>query len=127
MKKYFEYIENIEKIIEREKTEGAENAEKASQLLFETIKNGKNIFLFGTGHSHMLAEELFYRAGGLVNIRPILEKGRLCNYYFKFGQKCRSRGRGASFKELRRKRHCAYKYGAYFKSYVAPQIRKAAF
>ena len=73
MDKYFEYIENIEKIIEREKTEGAENAEKASQLLFETIKNGKNIFLFGTGHSHMLAEELFYRAGGLVNIRPILE------------------------------------------------------
>lgn len=73
MEKYFEYIENIERIIEREKREGLKNAEKAVNILFETVKNGKNIFLLGTGHSHMLAEELFYRAGGLVNIRPVLE------------------------------------------------------
>ena len=46
---------------------------KCAELFAETLKNGKNIFLFGTGHSHMLAEEMFYRAGGLVNIRPILE------------------------------------------------------
>lgn len=47
--------------------------EKCAQLFAETLKNGNNIFLLGTGHSHMLAEEMFYRAGGLVNIRPILE------------------------------------------------------
>lgn len=47
--------------------------EKCARLFAETLKNGKNIYLFGTGHSHMLAEEMFYRAGGLVNIRPILE------------------------------------------------------
>ena len=29
----------------------------------------------GAGHSHMLAEELFYRAGGLVRVRPILFEG----------------------------------------------------
>lgn len=29
---------------------------------------------FGTGHSHMLAEELFYRAGGLVKVYPILDE-----------------------------------------------------
>ena len=28
--------------------------------------------MFATGHSHMLAEELFYRAGGLVTIDPVL-------------------------------------------------------
>jgi uncharacterized phosphosugar-binding protein len=29
--------------------------------------------VFGTGHSHMLAEELFYRAGGLVPVNAILD------------------------------------------------------
>ena len=73
MKKYVEYIEIVEKIIEREKNEGAGSIEKAAELFAGAIKNGSNIFLFGTGHSHMLAEELFYRAGGLVKIQPILE------------------------------------------------------
>ena len=32
------------------------------------------IYVFGCGHSHMLAEECFYRAGGLANVCPILEE-----------------------------------------------------
>ena len=38
----------------------------------DTTRNELRIFLFGTGHSHMLAEEGFYRAGGLANVVPIL-------------------------------------------------------
>jgi len=38
----------------------------------ETIQRERRIFLFGTGHSHMLSEEGFYRAGGLANVVPIL-------------------------------------------------------
>jgi uncharacterized phosphosugar-binding protein len=38
----------------------------------ETTRNGKRIFVFGTGHSHLQAEEAFYRAGGLANVVPIL-------------------------------------------------------
>lgn len=30
-------------------------------------------YLFGSGHSHMLAEEAFYRAGGLKRVVPILD------------------------------------------------------
>jgi uncharacterized phosphosugar-binding protein len=33
------------------------------------------VHAFGSGHSHMIAEELFYRAGGLVRVRPILFEG----------------------------------------------------
>jgi uncharacterized phosphosugar-binding protein len=40
--------------------------------MVETIQHGNRIFLFGTGHSHMLAEEAFYRAGGLAAAVPIL-------------------------------------------------------
>ena len=38
----------------------------------ETIRRERRLFLFGTGHSHLLAEEGFYRAGGLANVVPML-------------------------------------------------------
>ena len=38
----------------------------------ETTRRDHRIFLFGTGHSHLIAEEGFYRAGGLANVVPIL-------------------------------------------------------
>lgn len=72
MSKYIEYIENVQSIIEKIKTEGADSILKTAEVFKNALKKGKNIFLFGTGHSHMLAEELFYRAGGLVEIRPVL-------------------------------------------------------
>jgi len=37
-----------------------------------TTRNDRRIFLFGTGHSHLMAEEGFYRAGGLANVVPML-------------------------------------------------------
>ena len=49
------------------------NIDKASQIMFEAMKNDKIVHIFATGHSHMFAEEMFYRAGGLVQINPILE------------------------------------------------------
>lgn len=53
-----------------------ENAEKknlgrAAEKVAEAIQNGGIIQLFGCGHSHILTEEVFYRAGGLVPIKPI--------------------------------------------------------
>jgi uncharacterized phosphosugar-binding protein len=38
----------------------------------ETISQEKRIFIFGTGHSHMMAEEAFYRAGGLAPAVPMV-------------------------------------------------------
>jgi len=72
VKKYLEYIKINQEIIEKIATEGSGNIEKTAELFSEALINNRKIFLFGTGHSHMLAEELFYRAGGLVKIQPIL-------------------------------------------------------
>lgn len=72
MKKYIEYIENVKNIVEKIETAGEESIEKTAKIIADTLINGRRIYLFGTGHSHMLAEELFYRAGGLVNIQPVL-------------------------------------------------------
>lgn len=68
-----EYFKNLQNILERIITEQAENIEEASKAVADTLMNGGRIHAFGTGHSHMLAEEIFYRAGGLVNVNPILE------------------------------------------------------
>ena len=70
--KHLEYIEKTKKIIEQIEENCSENIESAARLCSQALMNNRRIFLFGTGHSHMLCEELFYRAGGLLNIQPIL-------------------------------------------------------
>lgn len=75
MSKAIEYFENLQKILTRILTEQGENIETAARAVADTLENGGRIHTFGTGHSHMLAEEIFYRAGGLVNVNPILETG----------------------------------------------------
>ena len=45
--------------------------EAASFISTTLIKKGW-IYACGTGHSHMLAEEVFYRAGGFARVRPLL-------------------------------------------------------
>ena len=72
MKKHLEYIKNVKKIIEKIESDCENNIEKTAGIIAQTLIADKRIYLFGTGHSHMLAEELFYRAGGLVNIQPVL-------------------------------------------------------
>ncbi|MBD2843998.1 SIS domain-containing protein [Paenibacillus sp. IB182496] len=47
----------------------------AAGLVARAIGGGGLWHLFGTGHSHLLAEEMFYRAGGLAAVNPILEEG----------------------------------------------------
>ena len=51
------------------------NLSAAAEIVADAIAGGGDIHAFGTGHSHMLAEEVFYRAGGLVRVRPILFEG----------------------------------------------------
>lgn len=47
----------------------------AAALIARSLADGGSLHAFGSGHSHMLAEELFYRAGGLVRVKPILFEG----------------------------------------------------
>ncbi len=49
------------------------SVETAAGWFAEAISAGRLVYIFGTGHSHMLAEELFYRAGGLASIVPMLQ------------------------------------------------------
>ena len=50
----------------------SKNIEKAAEIIVGSFKQKGVVHVFATGHSHMFAEELFYRAGGLVPVDPIL-------------------------------------------------------
>lgn len=50
----------------------ADNVTAAAKLVASALSSGGWVHAFGTGHGHMLAEELFYRAGGLARVNPIL-------------------------------------------------------
>ncbi|WBQ04973.1 SIS domain-containing protein [Kribbella sp. CA-293567] len=47
----------------------------AAGLVAEALAEGKTFWVFGTGHSHLIAEELYGRAGGLASVRAVLEPG----------------------------------------------------
>ena len=68
-----EYLRNIHRFLEHLENTQEEVIEKVAAACAECIYNGGLLYFFGTGHSHMICEEPFYRAGGLASIYPILE------------------------------------------------------
>lgn len=67
-----EFNQKIIDLINIVNDQETENIKKAAKIIFNALKEKKIVHVFATGHSHMFAEELFYRAGGLVPINPIL-------------------------------------------------------
>jgi uncharacterized phosphosugar-binding protein len=70
------YIEQIYQLLDRIIAEQAAAIRDAGVMVAETLEKSGIIHTFGTGHSHMIAEEAFFRAGGLVPVNAILD-GRL--------------------------------------------------
>lgn len=69
-----QYLERLQAILTRIGEQEATALHQAATMIADSIQWGGMIYVFGTGHSHMLAEEMFYRAGGLVAVYPILEE-----------------------------------------------------
>lgn len=67
-----EFNTKITEILNLIDTKEKDNILSASTIMANCMKNDGIVHVFATGHSHMFAEELFYRAGGLVQIDPIL-------------------------------------------------------
>jgi uncharacterized phosphosugar-binding protein len=69
------YLGRVGAIIERLQDKQMGPIREAGRLVAEVLRADRLIHLFGTGHSHMLAEEGLYRAGGLAPVNAILESG----------------------------------------------------
>ena len=60
-------------LIDRVLKEEKENMERAADLITDAMLHDGFLYVFGTGHSMILALEVFYRAGGLVRVYPLLD------------------------------------------------------
>lgn len=69
-----EYISGIQTIIQKVLDSQMSAIERSADAIAKAITENHWLYLLGTGHSHMLAEEVFYRAGGLVRVKPMLEE-----------------------------------------------------
>lgn len=67
---YLDYVINkLNKLKESQK----EKIEEAAGFIADSCIAGGRFYVFGSGHSHMVAEEIYIRAGGLAFVKAILE------------------------------------------------------
>lgn len=69
---YREYLNAVVEALEGVCATQEEAMEQAARRMSHTLAKDGLIYLFGCGHSHMLAEEGFYRAGGLGAVCAML-------------------------------------------------------
>lgn len=70
------FLDKAFDILKRVQEEQAVNVAKAATLMMEAIKKDELIHVYGGGgHTTLVMGEMFFRAGGLANINPIMETG----------------------------------------------------
>ena len=67
-----QYLATVIAMLEAAARDEAEPITAAADAVASALGAGRWVHTFGTGHGHMLAEELFYRAGGTARVNPIL-------------------------------------------------------
>lgn len=74
-----EYYQHVNEISARVLETQYEQISKAAEAFSESIKNENTIYVFGASHAGIIAEELFYRTGGLAVVNPILNPTLMLN------------------------------------------------
>lgn len=67
------YRDQVVGIIDNVITAQSASLDAARDALADAFGNGHLLYVAGSGHSHMLAEEAFYRAGGIAQAQAILD------------------------------------------------------
>ena len=68
-----QYLSTLRALLDKLENTQDEALDKVCAVCAEKVAGGGLLYFFGTGHSHMICEEPFYRAGGLACVYPILE------------------------------------------------------
>jgi uncharacterized phosphosugar-binding protein len=66
------YLADLADRITSIRSTAAQSLERAAEVMAACIQHDGLIYIFGSGHSHMLAEEAHFRAGGLAAAVPML-------------------------------------------------------
>jgi uncharacterized phosphosugar-binding protein len=67
------YFTRIEAILRRIDAEQRGVIEEVGRLVAGSVARGGLLHVFGSGHSHIAAEEIFHRAGGLCCVNAIID------------------------------------------------------
>ena len=73
MNAWEKYFDIINEVIEKVRTTQSENIMKAATILADTTEKGGIIYGFGTGHSHLVVDDAFWRAATPANYCALLE------------------------------------------------------
>ena len=71
-KAYQRYFDRLQELLDDLREEGP-HIEAAAAMMAACIAGGGVVHVFGSGHSHMMAEEVFHRAGGLFAFNAMLD------------------------------------------------------
>ena len=74
-----QYIDIVQATIRKAWDEQKETFQKAADLIRTALETKHSVFIFGCSHAGILAEEVFYRTGGLAVINPIFFPGFMLN------------------------------------------------
>lgn len=68
----YSYPKAVESLLKTIREKNADDVARVASLTKSTVDSGGLVFVFGSGHSSILVEEAFHRAGGLIPVYPIL-------------------------------------------------------
>jgi uncharacterized phosphosugar-binding protein len=72
------YLREVTALLERIHEEESDAIGRAAEAVADHIRRDQLVHIFGPGgHSNLGAQEVFFRAGGLMHISAILDEGTL--------------------------------------------------
>ncbi|NEE04705.1 sugar isomerase domain-containing protein [Phytoactinopolyspora halotolerans] len=73
-----DYLSRIVGMLETIRADEASAVHRAAELIADQVARDELVYVYGPGgHSNLAAQEIFFRAGGLVHISAILDEGTL--------------------------------------------------
>jgi uncharacterized phosphosugar-binding protein len=69
-----DYLDRLQQLLAEVRQTQRDALDAAAEVIAQSLAAGGVVHLFGTGHSHMIAEEVFYRAGGLLPVDAMLDR-----------------------------------------------------
>ena len=70
---YQKYFAQVRQVLDKVMDTQGEKIQAAARLVADSMAKDGMLYVFGSGHSHMIAEELFYRAGGSAAVCAMLD------------------------------------------------------
>ena len=64
----------VTEMLDRAFSAQADRIEEAARIIADSLTQNGMLYTFGTGHAGLLAQEIFYRAGGPVRVHPIFDE-----------------------------------------------------